>query len=290
MQQLIIPDGVEWEIVVIDNNSTDTTKQVVDSYATSLPIKYFFETKQGHCNARNRAIAEVKGDLILWTDDDVLVSNHWLAAYAEAAQTHLDASGFGGPIDPWYEGPPPNWVERNIDFVGAFFALRVVPEGVEEVARNHVPYGANMAFRTSALREYGFDPRLGRVKDQLISGDEVAVIYQMIEDGKRLRWVPDAKVEHFVPKKRMRLSFLRDCSYCRGRYEMPTVESQGVPTFFGMPRWLFRRYLGLSISVWSRRLLGRETGEWLKDYVQEHVLRGQLAASRTRTQQGVKSA
>ncbi len=106
MTRLLIPAGLEYEILVVDNNSTDATEQVVTSFATRLPVRYVFESTPGKSFACNRAMRETRGDYILWTDDDVLVAETWLEAFMAGVQQFPEAAAFGGTIVPWFTAPP----------------------------------------------------------------------------------------------------------------------------------------------------------------------------------------
>src|SRR5689334_7868892 len=101
--KLRIPDGLTWELLVVDNNSTDDTRAVIEKYSGRLPVRRLLEAEQGASPARNRAIAEAAADLLLFTDGDVLVDEGWLAAYVEAAERWPNAGFFGGLITPWFE-------------------------------------------------------------------------------------------------------------------------------------------------------------------------------------------
>src|SRR5689334_10974234 len=98
MKNLQIPTGVEWEVLVVNNNSTDNTDEVIGRHTTSLPLRRLHEPRQGQSNARNHALTEAAGELILWTDDDVLLGPEWIAQYVRAAMLHPKAAYFGGPI------------------------------------------------------------------------------------------------------------------------------------------------------------------------------------------------
>ena len=96
---LTIPAGVEWELIVIDNGSTDNTAEVLAGYKDRLPIRRVYEPVAGLSNARNRAVVEARGDYICWTDDDVLLDRGWLLKYHEAFARFPEIAYFGGPID-----------------------------------------------------------------------------------------------------------------------------------------------------------------------------------------------
>ena len=117
LRHLHIPEGVSWELLVVNNNSPDNTDAVLDQHMRHLPLRRLFEANQGLSNARNRALTEARGDLIIWTDDDVLVDPHWLAEYHAAAQNWPEAGYFGGMIEPIFEAPPPKWLRRNLDLL-----------------------------------------------------------------------------------------------------------------------------------------------------------------------------
>src|SRR6266852_3488848 len=110
MTRLLIPPEIDWELVVVNNNSTDATATVISEAANRLPIHGRFEPRQGKSHALNLAASEARGEYIVWTDDDVLVDQHWLAEYVAAFQRWPDASFFGGPIEPWLAAPSPVWL------------------------------------------------------------------------------------------------------------------------------------------------------------------------------------
>jgi glycosyltransferase involved in cell wall biosynthesis len=102
-----------WELIVVNNNSTDHTDAVIAEYRHRLPMRREFEPRPGLSNARNRAIAAARGEYIVWTDDDVVAGAGWLAAYAEAFRRWPDAVVFGGRIKPRYEPPVARWVAES---------------------------------------------------------------------------------------------------------------------------------------------------------------------------------
>src|SRR5438067_2246813 len=104
-----VPDDIDWEVLVVNNKSTDHTDAVIADFAERLPIRREYEERPGQSNARNRAIGTAKGDYIIWTDDDVVVDRGWLAAYADAFRSRPEAAVFGGPIRPRYETPAVKW-------------------------------------------------------------------------------------------------------------------------------------------------------------------------------------
>jgi len=126
MTNLVIPDGIEWELLVVDNNSTDSTEEVVKSFATNLSNRYVFDPKSGKSNALNTASRRAIGEYILWTNDDALVDSGWMTGYCQALECHPGAGFFGGLVEPLSEGSPPKWLKLCPPQIEATHAIRMV--------------------------------------------------------------------------------------------------------------------------------------------------------------------
>src|SRR5262249_4742997 len=92
LRRLRVPPGADWELLVVNNNGTDDPDAALPRHGAFLPLRRVFEPRLGHCHARNAAVSAARGDLLLWTDDDVLVDPEWLACYARAADRWPDAA------------------------------------------------------------------------------------------------------------------------------------------------------------------------------------------------------
>jgi glycosyltransferase involved in cell wall biosynthesis len=214
LRELEVPDDLDWEVLVVDNGSTDDTSGVLEKYAGALPLRAVAEAEQGLSRARNRAIDVAAGDLLCWTDDDVQVEPDWLAQYARAAREQPDTSFFGGPILPWFECDPPEWVAAGIHEIGSAFALRDLGPKPLALSEKQLPFGANFAVRASVQHRFRFDPKLGRIGDRMLSGEEVDAMRRMLAGGFTGAWVPEARVRHLVPADRMTADYVR--SFYRG--------------------------------------------------------------------------
>jgi glycosyltransferase involved in cell wall biosynthesis len=281
MQLLQLPDGVEWEVLVVNNRCTDDTDEVIGRHSGRLPLRRLFEPRQGHCNARNCAIESARGDLIVWTDDDVLVQPRWLLEYVRAARAWPEAVYFGGTIRPHFETPPPLWITNNLQFLQGPLVIRDFGPEERPFDGREQPYGANMAFRTSVLREVQFDPRLGLKGDNSIRGDETAVFAALRARGEIGVWVPAAELSHVSPADRLTLKDLRAFFHGIGRTE---VRADGVPSgkqFRGAPRWLYRRWLDVLTRAYLQRA-GRHA-DWLRNDLTASRLRGMIHECRRRT-------
>lgn len=260
-----------WEVLVVNNNSTDDTERVLDAFEGRLPLRRAFEPKQGTSHARNTAVREARGDYVVWTDDDVLVEAGWLAAYARAVERHPSAALFGGPVRPRFEGTPPPWLSDAWQEIGPAFAARDLgDEPFELDIEGELPYGANYVVRAREQRRFPYDPAFGRVLDGGALGDETAVIRAVLASGGKGWWVPDARVEHWIPKERQTVGYVRNYYAIQGR---TFLKRDGAGTFRGHPLLLRGRILWAE-SAYALARLGGNPRRWLKPLVKASLLRG----------------
>lgn len=280
MGKLRIPAGVDWEVLVVNNNCSDHTDEVLAGHAGRLPVRRLFEPRQGHSHARNCAIDAATGELILWTDDDVVVAPEWLAAYAAAAEAYPEASYFGGPIEPWFGGDRPAWMLRHWKLIEGIYVLRDYGPEVRPLASHESPAGANMAFRTDGLRKLRFDVNLGRVAASLSGADDTDMIERFQKDGQLGIWVGDARVKHFLPAERLTEDFYQSWYEGAGRTEIRQHGLAKCPQLFGMPRWALLKYLRAQIKTWC--LAPGKSERWLISYRESATMLGFLLEARER--------
>ncbi|MGO4549196.1 glycosyltransferase [Paenibacillus sp. 2TAB23] len=189
------------EIVVIDNRSTDNTAEVVGSLARlhGSRVRYVLENKLGLSVARNRAIKEAKGEYILFLDDDALASPGWVRHIVEVFESSPDIGCVGGRIDPIWEVAEPDWIPEEHRSV---FTILDYADKVKEMPAPAIPYGANVAFRTSVFRHFKpFREDLGRVGTNLLSSEESELIAR-IRERYTVFYTPHASVQHKIAKER----------------------------------------------------------------------------------------
>jgi len=280
MHKLRIPDGVEWELLVVNNNCTDDTDAVIVRHTLSLPLRRLHEPKQGHSNARNCAIAAARGELLLWTDDDVLVDPDWITEYVVAANRFPQAGFFGGTVDPWFANNPPRWVQANLDRLEGPFALRRFGPDVRLLTNTEQVFGANMAFRTALMKDFRFDPALGRVGNEMLSGDETDLVARLQAAGWSGVWVGTARVRHYIPAGRLTAAYVWKFFHGLGRTSQRRYPSDlSCPQLFGVPRWLIRQYLADRVrSLFLAPFCG---ASWLDNYIRAAVFRGVIDECRT---------
>lgn len=261
-----VPAGLDWEFLLVDNGSSDATREVALSFAATLPIRYILEPAAGLSNARNRGVDEARGDYICWTDDDVTIDREWLAGYASAFARHPDIAYFGGPIKPHFEGETlPAWFEENRPKLGGPFAERMLGESefALDPASGLMPFGANYALRTADQRRHRYDPALGVSPLQRRLGEESAVLYAIAAEGKAGMWIPASRVLHMIPQRRLSLDYILEYEQSAGETAaylghhgmlnfMGTPVPPSRPHIFGVPAYLWpttaKRWLGYKLA------------------------------------------
>jgi len=281
MRVLAVPPGATWDLLVVNNNSTDDTDAVLARHEQHLPLKRLFEPKQGHSNARNCAVEHAAGDLLIWTDDDVLVEPDWLTEYATAADAFPQAGYFGGTVEPWFEAPPPRWVLRNLAHLEGPFALRRLGGEVRPLRDGEQVFGANMAFRTDLLRRFRFDPALGRVGTGMLSGDDTELVDRVKAAGWSGVWVGTARVKHYIPAGRLTAAYVWKFFRGLGRTNFRRDPNAAAgPRLFGLPRWLVRHYL--TARVRSLVLAPAGGHGWVSSFAEAATARGMIDEARGR--------
>jgi glycosyltransferase involved in cell wall biosynthesis len=281
MRQLRVPAGVEWELLVVNNNSTDATDEVIARHRSALPVRRLFQPLAGKSHACNLALQEARGDLLVWTDDDVLVDPGWLAAYLDAADRYPGAAFFAGAIDPWFETDPPAWVRRHLAALGGVYAVADYGPDPRPLDLNDGVFGANMASRAAVARQFPLNPDLGRIGKQLIGADDTELVLRLTAAGHAGYWLPTARVRHFIPSGRLTIDYVRRWYHDSG---IALVRRQGGvrgPMFFGAPRWAVRRYLAAAARAAVLRPWKGDA--WLRSFIDSNRLRGLIREARAAT-------
>lgn len=254
--QLSIPPDLTWELLVVDNNSTDCTRLVVEEFAHKLPLRYIFEGKQGRSSALNAGIAEAKGGIVAFTDDDIFLDRLWLSNLRNTFQQRKCAAVAGRVVAQWNH-PKPSWLTMEDQLAIVRFDC-----GDELKEIRVPPLGANSAFRSELFQRHGlFRPDLGvSGSTHTITCDDTEFGERLIRTGEKIIYCPTAVVYHPVDPERATKRYFRSWYYYNGR---SLTRTAGVPRegifYFGVPRWMYRE-LGTAIARWlftfdpSRRL------------------------------------
>jgi L-malate glycosyltransferase len=249
-----------WKILVVDNGSTDATRTMVESFISRLPIAYIFEPRPGKTVAVNAGLAEIKGDLLLFTDDDAPVCPEWLESYRRAAHEHPDHDIFAGPVVPRFPAPPPAWISDNLAIMmGAFAASNPgLREG--QISDPGQVVGSNFAVRSGLARKHQFNSAIGpREASQYCLGDETEFVARLKFLGHRIWWVENAPVRHIIRPEQVSKTWVRQRAVKLGRGAC--YEDQGpsqAPDSFGIPRWALKRLGKQGVKMFRHGLFGNE--------------------------------
>jgi GT2 family glycosyltransferase len=200
-----------FEIIIIDNNSTDNTPVVILDFAQShsnLSIKYLHEKNQGAAIARNRAMAEARGEILCFLDDDTVPPPDWLAAM-EAGFASPNVGCVGGPAILDYQGQErPSWLRGDLQGLLSGYELSYKePTEITEVAE--FPFLCNMAVRRRVITEVGeFRSDLGRSANRKLAGEETELIGRILKAGWIILYLPKAHVRHLVAPERLKKQYI----------------------------------------------------------------------------------
>jgi glucosyl-dolichyl phosphate glucuronosyltransferase len=231
-------NSAHYEIVVVNNASTDKTDEVVRSFQNAHPnlaILILTEPKQGLGHARNAGWRQGCGSHVVFLDDDCLAPRNWLEAIMHAFRSVApEPWSVGGPIVPIYDDPKPSWFRDEYELWTWGKHERLLRHG-------ETFFGGNMAFRKSILEEYGgFDTRIGMSGAYLSTGEETALFQRMWGRGGSacvFYYSPKAAMCHRVSRARMRLSYLLKRAFAEGQ---ASYTLSAPPTWFCRVRGFLR--------------------------------------------------
>lgn len=210
-------DNVTWEVIVVDNNSTDETASVIAQYQAKWPdtsvLKSFLETQQGAAFARHRAVKESRGELIGFLDDDVMPAPDWVANTYKFGIDHPEVGVFGGQIHGEFEVQPP----ENFRRIQGFLAIR--EHGSEPYrfnpAKLSLPVGAAFGVRRQAWLDNVADKPIftGRVGGSMVCGDDLEPMLLIHKGGWETWYTPTTHAYHHIPRGRLEKHYLISLMY-----------------------------------------------------------------------------
>jgi len=273
----IVPEPIGWEILVVDNNSSDQTRDVVEDFCLRYPrrFRYLLERQQGKSYALNAGIREARGDILAFTDDDVTVEPTWLNSLTSALHGS-EWAGVGGRVLPDRSFSSPRWIPReNLYPLGP---LAMFDLGLEVDRLAEPPFGNNMAFRKQMFEKYGgFRTDLGPQPGSEIRSEDTEFGRRVLDGGERLRYEPSAVVYHAVPESRVRKKYFLRWWFDKARADIREV---GIPLdvkwcVAGIPLILFRR-----LAVWTLRwILAVEPSRRFSCKLNVWIVAGQIQES-----------
>jgi len=238
-------EGLTFEIIAVDNGSTDGTYEWLKEMASRLPVKALREPRPGKNVALNRALPEASGRLMLFTDDDTLPVPGWIRDYRLAMDRWPGQNIFCGPIEPRFPRQTHNEL-FNPAFRYASEMFSSFAPAVDEGVITNLPFGPNFAVRSRILRSYRFCENIGPSDDpKYTMGSETELLLRLTAGGEKSVYLPGAKVSHIIRPEQITLRWLKGRGFRFGRSVARLLDDRDTtpPRLFGAPRWLWKELL-----------------------------------------------
>ncbi|MDJ0795633.1 MAG: hormogonium polysaccharide biosynthesis glycosyltransferase HpsE [Calothrix sp. MO_167.B12] len=232
-------ENLNWEIIVVDNNSKDNTAKLIQEYQKkwqhSYPLRYVFEPKQGLAFARQRAIEEAKGELVAFLDDDNIPALNWVSEVYKFGQKHPQAGAYASQIHGLFEVEPPEYLKSII------FYLAITERGCQpllyEPRKKGFPPGAGLVVRRDVWKQNVPKHLLfsGRTGKSLVSSEDTEALLYIYHADWEIWYNPEMEIEHVIPSSRLEKKYF-----------------MGLMRSIGLPHYYFRMAL---IKPWQRPFL-----------------------------------
>ena len=253
-----MPDSSDWELLVVDNNSKDATREVAESFCRRDPrhFRYVYEAQQGKSFALNRGIQEAAGDVLAFVDDDITAEPDWLHELTKPLSDPQWA-GTGGRVYLPKDFSPPGWMAAEGD-QSLLSILALFDLGPESQPLFKPPIGNNMAFRKSVFTKYGgFRTDLGPMPGSEIRYEDTEFGSRVMQGGERILYVPSAVVRHAVEERRLKKEYFLAYHFDYGR---ALIRKKGDRGAVGI---IPRAFVSFSNRILN--ILPRRTWWWIKE-------------------------
>lgn len=259
--------GVRYEVIVVDNNSTDNTRATVEAFiARGYPnLRYVFEPKQGIAHGRNAGIAAARGDIIAFTDDDVVVTDNWIAVIKRAFAENPDVEFIGGKILPDWAEPPPHWLT-----VDHWWPLALLDRGDN---RFHVNAANPLCLPTAnaSFRRETFS-RIGLFSPEFSGREDHELFVRLWQSGGEGLYEPDLVVMARVQPERLLKSYHHRWNTTTGKFNslmrldeiiapdgsLIRERPHGVK-LFGVPGSMYREFVTESLGWLKQSVNGDDS-------------------------------
>lgn len=270
--ELRTPRALAWDVVVVDNNSSDETRAVVEANVRwfPVPLTYIFEPRQGKSVALNTGLAAISSSIVLFSDDDVRLPAEWLEAAVRPLIERPDVDYVGGPVGPLWEDTPPRWLRESKRAIGVLALLDYGREPFCFEDRRLIPVGVNMGVRRTVVdRAGGFNAALDRTGTALLGQGQAEFFARCRRIGARGLYVPAMYLDHVVPAGRLSVRYFLRWWFWKGvsqaRWHRMHRETElGVnlthtSKLFGISRFHYGDALRESVAGIRDLLSGRPT-------------------------------
>lgn len=228
IDSLLAQDCENFEVIVIDNACTDSTREVVEARRSHPRLKYIYESILGLSVARNRGAKETTAPILAYLDDDAVASPQWLRVLVTAYQNNAKLAIAGGKVNLLWPNDmaPPNWISSELAGNLGLYDLGDTIVYIKEPGLT--PRGLNYSIRRTFLEHIGgFDPNLGRKGKNLLSNEELYMTELALKQGWQVAYIPEALAAHNVAPERLKPSWFLQRSWWQGISECYREEIAG---------------------------------------------------------------
>ncbi len=260
-----------YEVIVVDNNSTDNTVALLEEYKTKHPgynFRYYVEHNQGVSYTRTRCAKEATGEIVAYLDDDSTAQPGWLSSIAEFFDSHPDTWSTGGKISPVFLTGIPDWYSKY--FFGLVGNFDQGPN-VKQLTGARYPCGANMAFRKKVFEEIGyFNAELGRKGKGLLATEEKEIYMRILAHHHKVYYLPYVAVLHKVESNKFDKAYVRRHSMGIGGGERLRLKGDTTALFVKLfeyiAKWGYAVLYGLGFLIkgqWSKFIMLERFRWWV---------------------------
>lgn len=231
-----------FEVVVVDNNSSDDTADTVKEMQQQIPgLRYVLEKEQGLSFARNRAYREARTPIVVYLDDDAIPGTDFLTR-VEAVKKMGRFRAWGGIVNPWFPEGRPHWLKDR------YVAARLPYSKLHPLTRSNDFFsGGVMVMEKSLLEEYGgFDTELGMRGNTIAYGEETALQVRMKAGGVPLGYDPELQVWHATLPHKLNVDWFFRYSFAAGRDMIRVFGIQSTPAAL-----LYQLLAGVGVTGWN---------------------------------------
>ena len=250
-----VPDGSEVCIVVVDNNSTDRTREIVAGYIERhgpRRVRYLFEPRQGRQFALNRGIADTSSDIVAMFDDDEILESTWFEVIADCFKDQ-QIDFIGGPYRPDWSAPAPEWLPEN----GYGGVLGIIDNGPTRRRYDSPGFGAMLSGGNSAIRRRALE-KCGPYSDSYMYAEDRYMYGQLCKTGAVGYYIPELVIYHHIPEKRLNKAYFRHWALTEGGNRGAFAVGDGARHWaLGAPLWMWRRTAEAALRICLGHASGR---------------------------------
>lgn len=212
-----------FEVIVVDNASSDGTKAIFDKYSLYPNFFYIQEKKPGLSYARNTGYKRAKGKYVAYMDDDAKADKRWINNIFAFISRHPDIVAFGGPYKGYSLAEIPKWVKEG-------YGTWSLGDKERPIEQNEWINGTNMIFKRSLLEDFGgFNTKVGMSGTIISYGEETSLLLKIKAKNYPIFYVPDINVEHFIPEYKLSLKWMLKAHYINGFSALETFDLRKQP-------------------------------------------------------------